>query len=277
MPSLSRLLISSLDKDEILNLQMLRPLSNLKLFWLAGKLEGGLKKDPIGSFSYMLNLVNLVITGAYDGEQLTFHAGWFPKLNLLQLADMEHLNWIEIEDGSMVCLCQLELVGLRNLNEVPKGIRSVSRSSKRKPKTIGTIKGGSFPTMHPSSPFKSPSRLLHPPPLAHGPSSLPASALPAAAVATCLFPASQPSPVAALGRCLQELLEIIKAGGLGAPPAWLHHQKISCRPICTVRSRFVIALLFSHPVHPTASSAPPTDSIATFPSRSQAAPPPAPP
>ncbi|KAL5223711.1 hypothetical protein ABZP36_010350 [Zizania latifolia] len=146
MPSLSRLLISSLDKDEILNLEMLKPLSNLKLFWLAGKLEGGvlppifsklekltqlkldwsgLKKDPIGSFSYMLNLVNLVLTGAYDGEQLTFRAGWFPKLNLLQLADMEHLNWIEIEDGSMVCLCQLELVGLRNLNEVPKGIRYI--------------------------------------------------------------------------------------------------------------------------------------------------------
>lgn len=146
MPNLSRLFISSCDMDETLNLKMLKALSNLKVFWLAGKLEGGvlppmfaklekitelkldwsgLKKDPIESFSYMLNLVVLVLTGAYDGERLNFHAKWFPKLNLLQLADMEHLNRIEIEDGSMMCLRELDLVGLRNLNEVPKGIRYI--------------------------------------------------------------------------------------------------------------------------------------------------------
>lgn len=146
MPNLSRLFISSCDMDETLNLKMLKALSNLKVFWLAGKLEGGvlppmfaklekitelkldwsgLKKDHIESFSYMLNLVVLVLTGAYDGERLNFHAKWFPKLNLLQLADMEHLNRIEIEDGSMMCLRELDLVGLRNLNEVPKGIRYI--------------------------------------------------------------------------------------------------------------------------------------------------------
>uniref|UniRef100_A0A0D9WTQ1 Rx N-terminal domain-containing protein n=1 Tax=Leersia perrieri TaxID=77586 RepID=A0A0D9WTQ1_9ORYZ len=146
MSSLSRLLISSYEMDEILNLKMLQTLPHLKVFWLAGKLEGGvlppifaklekltelkldwsgLKRDPIDSFSYMINLAVLVLNGAYDGEQLNFRAKWFPKLNLLQLADMKHLNWIEIDDGSMMCLRELELVGLRDLHEVPKGIRYI--------------------------------------------------------------------------------------------------------------------------------------------------------
>ncbi|XP_062229699.1 disease resistance protein RPM1-like [Phragmites australis] len=146
MPNLGRLLISTCDVNEILNLKMLKPLPNLKLFCLAGKLEGGilpsifsesdklvqlkldwsgLKKDPISSFSHMLNLVDLWLFGAYDGEQLTFCAGWFPKLKSLQLADMEHLNQIEIEDETMTSLHLLELAGLRNLKAVPEGIKYI--------------------------------------------------------------------------------------------------------------------------------------------------------
>ncbi|KAG0515959.1 hypothetical protein BDA96_10G322100 [Sorghum bicolor] len=144
MPNLSRLLISTFDMDEILDLKMLKPLPNLKFLWLAGKLDAGvlpsmfskfeklaclkmdwsgLKKDPIISFSHMLNLVDLRLYGTYHGEQLTFCAGWFPKLNSLQLVDMEHLKWIEIEDGTMISLYHLELVGLGNLKAVPTGIK----------------------------------------------------------------------------------------------------------------------------------------------------------
>ncbi|WVZ78681.1 hypothetical protein U9M48_026354 [Paspalum notatum var. saurae] len=142
MPNLSRLLISTCDINEILNLKALKPIPTLKLFWLAGKLEGGilplifsdkltqlkldwsgLKKDPISSFSRMINLVDLWLFGAYVGEQLTFCRGWFPKLKSLQLADMEHLNWIEIEDGTMTNLHLLEFAGLRNLKALPGGIK----------------------------------------------------------------------------------------------------------------------------------------------------------
>ncbi|RLM54324.1 disease resistance protein RPM1-like [Panicum miliaceum] len=146
MPNLSRLLLFASDMDEILNLKMLRPLPNLKLLWLAGKLDGGivpslfskfekltqlkmdwsgLKEDPISSLSHMLSLVNLCLSGAYDGEQLTFCAGWFPKLRSLQLVDMEHLNLIEIEDGTLMSLHTLELTGLRNLKAVPEGIKYI--------------------------------------------------------------------------------------------------------------------------------------------------------
>ena len=101
MPNLSRLYISTCDTNEILNLNTLKPLPNLNLFWLAGKLEGGmlpqifpekliqlnldwsgLKKDPISSFSHMLNLVDMWLFGAYAGEHLTFCTGWFPSSNL---------------------------------------------------------------------------------------------------------------------------------------------------------------------------------------------------
>ncbi|RLN07687.1 disease resistance protein RPM1-like [Panicum miliaceum] len=146
MPNLKNLLLFAYDTDEILNLKMLEPLLNLRIFWLAGKLEAGLlpamfskfqkltwlklacsglKKDPIISLSHMLNLVDLLLFGAYCGVQLTFCAGWFPKLNSLQLVDMEYLNQIEIEDGTMTGLHHLELVGLENLKAVPEGIKHI--------------------------------------------------------------------------------------------------------------------------------------------------------
>ncbi|KAG2608270.1 hypothetical protein PVAP13_4NG311800 [Panicum virgatum] len=146
MPNLSRLVISAFDMDDVLDFRMLKPLPHLRFFRLAGKLDAGvlpsifynfekltwlkidwsgLKKDPISSFSHMLNLVDLRLHGTYGGEQLTFCAGWFPKLNYLQLASMENLNWIEIEDGTMMRLNQLELFGLGNLKAVPDGIKYI--------------------------------------------------------------------------------------------------------------------------------------------------------
>ncbi|CAL5040296.1 unnamed protein product [Urochloa decumbens] len=91
MPNLSRLLLFATDMDETLNLKMQMPLPNLKLLWLAGKLDGG----------------------------------WFPKLRTLQLVDMEHLNLIQLEDGTLMSLHILELTGLRNLKAVPEGIRYI--------------------------------------------------------------------------------------------------------------------------------------------------------
>jgi disease resistance protein RPM1 len=144
MPNLNRLKISMCNVKETLDLKTLKPLPNLTLFVLSGKLEGGLlpsifsvklkmlkldwsslKKDPVSSFSQMLNLVDLLLTGAYTGEQLTFCTRWFPNLKSLQLADMEHLSWIEIEDGTMMNLHVLLLAGLRNLKAVPEGIKYI--------------------------------------------------------------------------------------------------------------------------------------------------------
>ncbi|KAJ1260682.1 hypothetical protein BS78_10G250900 [Paspalum vaginatum] len=146
MPNLCRLFISACDMEEVLDLKMVKPLPDLKLFQLAGKLAAGvlplifynfdkltwlkidwsgLKKHPISSLSHMLNLVDLRLNGTYCGEQLAFCAGWFPKLSYLQLANMDNLNWIEIEDGTLMCLNHLELFGLGNLKVVPDGIKYI--------------------------------------------------------------------------------------------------------------------------------------------------------
>jgi disease resistance protein RPM1 len=151
MPSLSRLVIFASSKDDVLNLVMLKPLQNLKFFWLRGRLYEKvlpqmftsfgqlttlkidcccLKKDPISSFAHMLTLVDLNLYRTYDGEQLTFRSGWFPKLSSLELVDMEHLNWIEIEEGAMKVLHTLEMVGLRGLKAVPQGIKHMKTLQK---------------------------------------------------------------------------------------------------------------------------------------------------
>lgn len=151
MPSLCRLVIFANSEDEVLNLVMLKPLANLKFFWLRGSLHEGvlphmfasfeklatlkldcccLKKDPISSFAHMLTLVDLKLYRTYDGQQLTFRAGWFPKLSSLELGDMEHLNSIEIEEGTMKVLHTLEMVGLRGLKVVPRGIKHIDTLQK---------------------------------------------------------------------------------------------------------------------------------------------------
>jgi disease resistance protein RPM1 len=173
MPNLSRLVIYACDMDEFLDLKMLKPLPNLKFFNLAGKLEAGvlpsifhnfekltwlkldwsdLRQDPISSLSHMLNLVRLQLYGSYGGEQLTFCAGWFPKLNFLQLANMKNLNWIEIEDGTMMCLNHLELIGLGNLKVVPDGIKYIRTLHQlylinMSKEFLGSLQGNESPTV----------------------------------------------------------------------------------------------------------------------------------
>ena len=101
MTVLAKLAVATPGRDEVLNLQNMRPLKNLEKFYLTGKLaEGmlfpvtdgfqklkvltmrwsGLIQDPLSSLCQMVNLVYLNLYCAYDGESLVFCSGWFPKL-----------------------------------------------------------------------------------------------------------------------------------------------------------------------------------------------------
>jgi disease resistance protein RPM1 len=142
MTMLTKLAVATRDSGELLNMQKLKPLRNLEKFYLTGKLaEGkvsplsdgfqklkllsmrwsGIVQDPLSSISQMRNLVYLNLYCAYDGENLLFCSGWFPKLTRIYLGTMANLKSIEIEDGAMVSLGYLELRELWNFRAVPQG------------------------------------------------------------------------------------------------------------------------------------------------------------
>uniref|UniRef100_J3NDK6 Disease resistance R13L4/SHOC-2-like LRR domain-containing protein n=1 Tax=Oryza brachyantha TaxID=4533 RepID=J3NDK6_ORYBR len=77
----------------------------------------GLTQDPLGSLLQMPSLVYLDLCEPYDGEALVFRFGWFPKLRELHLIRLQRLNSIEISDGAMMNLSELEF-----RRAVPEGL-----------------------------------------------------------------------------------------------------------------------------------------------------------
>ncbi|KAF7046230.1 hypothetical protein CFC21_055276 [Triticum aestivum] len=145
MPYLSNLDVNASDEKEVLLLNACLP--NLQKLSLTGRLAeraldesplfqdvGGknlyelllrwsqLKEDPLPSLSRLSNLTRLQLTRAYNGEQLTFLTGWFPKLKVLSLKALSNLNQLEIAEGAMASLEELFLVNLSSMTEVPAGI-----------------------------------------------------------------------------------------------------------------------------------------------------------
>ncbi|XP_058202695.1 disease resistance protein RPM1-like [Rhododendron vialii] len=71
------------------------------------------------------NLIELRFLNGYDGEQLYFNVGGFPKLKLLYLNDLKGLNSIIIEEGGLPVLKEHQIVRCLQLKEVPSGILSL--------------------------------------------------------------------------------------------------------------------------------------------------------
>ncbi|KAE8805275.1 Disease resistance protein RPM1 [Hordeum vulgare] len=145
MQCLSHLDVNASDENEVLSLNVLLP--NLQRLRLGGRLAEGaldesplfqavggqnlhvlnlywseLREDPLPSLSRLSNLTHLEFTRAYNGEQLAFLTGWFPKLKMLYLIDLPNLNRLEIQQGAMASLERLYLVNLSGMMEVPPGI-----------------------------------------------------------------------------------------------------------------------------------------------------------
>ncbi|XP_015872748.4 disease resistance protein RPM1-like [Ziziphus jujuba] len=95
----------------------LENLSRIEIFW--SKLE----EDPVKSLKNLHNLLELIIThNAYDGEQLQFEKGVFPKLKILKLRNLSGLRCVVIEEGSLQNLENLCIGPSPKLKEVPFGI-----------------------------------------------------------------------------------------------------------------------------------------------------------
>ncbi|XP_044428198.1 disease resistance protein RPM1 [Triticum aestivum] len=122
LPSLQKLVLrgrlaeGALDESPLFQAVGGQNLYSLSLYW------SQLREDPLPSLSQLSNLTRLCFTRAYNGEQLTFLTGWFPKLKVLWLRDLPNLNRLKIQEGSMTSLERLFLGNLSSMREVPAGI-----------------------------------------------------------------------------------------------------------------------------------------------------------
>ncbi|KAF8724247.1 hypothetical protein HU200_021271 [Digitaria exilis] len=146
---LLRLNVKACNKDEVLMLETLTLPPQLHTLQLTGRLAEGVLKSPMFSahgntlvrlslcwchlaenpipyLSKLSNLTSLQIKGAYDGQELGFRDGWFPKLKGVSLAHMEHITQIYIEKGALICLEYLRLGSLKELVSVPDGMEFLS-------------------------------------------------------------------------------------------------------------------------------------------------------
>ncbi|KAL6999594.1 hypothetical protein U1Q18_000752 [Sarracenia purpurea var. burkii] len=143
MSNLQSLDVSSISKDEILDLQHISyPPQFLQNLDLSGRLENFPKwiskleyvvkislnysqliEDPLKFLQVLPNLLGLRLVGVYAGEHLHFKEGGFQKLQVLELRGLNALSSVRIEDGALPHLQALEIAHIPQLKEVPSGIQ----------------------------------------------------------------------------------------------------------------------------------------------------------
>lgn len=99
----------------------LKELVVLSLGW------SGLSDDPLELLGPLKNLQRLWLRQAYNGEQLHFKTGWFPKLKVLGLTHLAGLNMLTIDKGAVSLLEELTIGPSQQLREVPFGIQYLKK------------------------------------------------------------------------------------------------------------------------------------------------------
>ncbi|XP_027150743.1 disease resistance protein RPM1-like [Coffea eugenioides] len=149
LTNLQKLVISCIKEDEILDLQhsVSPKLGFLTSLLLKGRLErvpqwvtslqslrilqldnSRLREDEnvTGSLGHLPNLVSLTLYRAYEGETLCFEVGGFQKLQHLELVQLTRLKWVRVEEESMATLRNLQLMGCKQMQELPSGIQNLT-------------------------------------------------------------------------------------------------------------------------------------------------------
>ncbi|KAJ6733844.1 DISEASE RESISTANCE PROTEIN RP [Salix koriyanagi] len=96
------------------NIKQLPP--NLKILTLS---MSQLRKDPmrtLGQLPY-LNILRL-LADSYMGEELTCYQGGFPQLHVLKLWKLMELRGLNVKEGAMPCVKQVEIRACRRLEKV---------------------------------------------------------------------------------------------------------------------------------------------------------------
>ncbi|KAI8009654.1 Disease resistance protein RPM1 [Camellia lanceoleosa] len=81
-----------------------------------------LEQDVISCLHTLSTLVFLELKKAYGGSFLYFRAGWFPKLNKLNLKELVRLDSVRIEDGALPSIKEMGLIRCWALKSLPQGI-----------------------------------------------------------------------------------------------------------------------------------------------------------
>ncbi|MCL7046860.1 hypothetical protein MKW94_029902 [Papaver nudicaule] len=107
-------------------LSSLMNLTHLYLGW--SRLSGD--DDILSSLQVLSNLVFLELKKAYEGELLQFHAGFFPKLNKLNLWELTRLKSVIIDEGALPSIRFLHLIRCEELKGLPTGIEHLATLEK---------------------------------------------------------------------------------------------------------------------------------------------------
>ncbi|XP_004301649.1 PREDICTED: disease resistance protein RPM1-like [Fragaria vesca subsp. vesca] len=143
---LCALSITSVEEDEIIDLQHLCSPPLLQRLYLLGRLEtiprwipslhslvrlylkwSRLKDDPLVFLQYLPNLLHLELSRAFEGDTLCFEAGGFKKLKHLGIAEFEGLKCIQVQLGAMPSVKKLIIKRCKLLQKVPSGIEHLSK------------------------------------------------------------------------------------------------------------------------------------------------------
>ncbi|KAF0929914.1 hypothetical protein E2562_026723 [Oryza meyeriana var. granulata] len=124
-PLLQKLILQgTLDKESLprffMSISKLKSLTILRLVW--SKLD----EEDFYYIEELQQLVKLQLYDAYNGKRLSFQATSFPKLRILKIWGAPHLSLIKIERGAMSSLVDLKLLLCPELKLLPRGIEHVT-------------------------------------------------------------------------------------------------------------------------------------------------------
>ncbi|XP_061362231.1 disease resistance protein RPM1-like [Gastrolobium bilobum] len=146
MTRLQSLSIAAAGENEILDLHSLvnPPHQHLQRLNLYGRLEtvplwipklhvlvrlflnwSGLTEDPLPMLKDLTELMELELYSAFEGVELCFGDGWFKKLKVLSLENMQALKTLKIHTGALPILQKLTIGPCPQMVEVPHDITNL--------------------------------------------------------------------------------------------------------------------------------------------------------
>ncbi|XP_065619541.1 putative inactive disease susceptibility protein LOV1 [Quercus suber] len=134
--------IDEMSKPQVLYLESLSGMKNLTSLYLFGKLEipsiisefpqslsdltlsaSGLKNDPLPALDKLPNLKSLCFySGSYERREMVCSRGRFTKLLVLKLWKLEMLEELQVEEGAMQNLRELDIRSCKEL-KFPTGLK----------------------------------------------------------------------------------------------------------------------------------------------------------